>query len=147
MNNAGVKLDPEKINITQAKRQLQINYFGTAYLTKKLLPLIKDNGKIVTVTSRAGLLHRLSEELQAEFLSKDITEEKINALAEAYFTSYQKEGGPKSLGYPDFMYGMSKVIINAWVRWFAGQQSVTSRQVQVYALCPGYIKTDMAPNG
>ena len=45
------------------------------------------------------------------------------------------------------MYGMSKVMINAWVKWWAFQEEVLSRGIQVYALCPGYVKTDIGING
>lgn len=80
-------------------------------------------------------------------MGPDANEAVINELSEAYFTSYNTPDGPKKLGFPDFMYGMSKVLINAWVKWFAQTEAVLGRGIQVYSLCPGYVKTDMAKGG
>jgi len=31
-----------------------VNYFGTAFLSEHMIPLIKENGKIITIGSTAG---------------------------------------------------------------------------------------------
>jgi len=41
------------------------------------------------------------------------------------------------------MYGCSKKFLNAWVKWWAQGADVLARGIQVYALCPGYVATDM----
>lgn len=56
MNNAGISINPDKNNEKDARATAQVNYFGTAHLSKVMLPLISDNGKIICVTSRAGTL-------------------------------------------------------------------------------------------
>jgi len=87
-----------------------------------MLPLIVDNGKIITVGSRVGAkMCKVSPEVREGFQGDNATEEKITELANAYITSYRDGGveGPKKLGFPDYMYGMSKIMINSWVKWFA----------------------------
>jgi len=97
-----------------ARKVCQVNYFGTVYLTMQMLPLIKDNGKIITVGSQMGKVKWLSEEQRARILHKDISTEKIDAMAEEFFVG-MREKTLKKLGYPNQMYGMSKILINVWV--------------------------------
>ena len=61
VNNAGIALNGVPNNEENARKTSQVNYFGTSYLTKELLPLIVDNGKIVSVTSSSGMLTSLSK--------------------------------------------------------------------------------------
>jgi len=51
VNNAGIALNGVPNNEENARTTSQLNYFGTIHLTKLMLPLIKDNGKVVNVTS------------------------------------------------------------------------------------------------
>jgi hypothetical protein len=54
------------------------NFFGTVELSEKILPLLSDNGKIVTVGSMAGRMSFLkikSEELQNRFKNPNLTKE------------------------------------------------------------------------
>lgn len=44
------------------------------------------------------------------------------------------------------MYGMSKVFINCWLKFWAQTDEVLKRGIQVYSLCPGYVKTDINNN-
>lgn len=79
-----------------------------------------------------------------KLLGKDCNEDTVNQCAEEYFTSYREGSpGPKELGYPDFMYGMSKILINCWVNFWAHTADVLARDIQVYSMCPGYVDTDM----
>lgn len=51
--------------------------------------------------------------------------------------NYAQKGWPKSC------YGISKVGINHYARVLAKDKDVIERKIQVYALCPGYVDTDM----
>ena len=51
MNNAGVLINADVNTEELARKVLQVNYFGTAYLTLKMIPFIKENGKIITMGS------------------------------------------------------------------------------------------------
>lgn len=49
----------------------------------------------------------------------------------------------KEKGYPKAIYGISKLGINTFARVFANYQKVKAKQAQVYAMCPGWVSTDM----
>jgi short-subunit dehydrogenase len=61
INNAGYGLwgAVETISITEAKRQFDVNIFGLAYLTKKIIPLMRKqkSGKIINISSMGGKVY------------------------------------------------------------------------------------------
>ncbi len=46
-------------------------------------------------------------------------------------------------GFPKSAYGMSKLGLNLYTKILSKRQDVLSNNIQVYALCPGYVNTDM----
>ena len=61
INNAGYGLwgAVETISIDEAKRQFDVNIFGLAYLTKKVIPLMRNqkSGKIINMSSMGGKVY------------------------------------------------------------------------------------------
>jgi|TARA_B100001939_G_scaffold316325_1_gene302193 short-subunit dehydrogenase len=61
INNAGYGLwgAVETISIKEAKRQFNVNLFGLAYLTKKIIPIMRtqNSGKIINISSVGGKLY------------------------------------------------------------------------------------------
>ncbi len=61
INNAGYGLwgAVETISIPEAKRQFDVNIFGLAYLTKKIIPLMRKqkSGKIINMSSMGGKVY------------------------------------------------------------------------------------------
>ena len=61
INNAGYGLwgAVETISIDEAKRQFDVNIFGLAYLTKKIIPIIgkQKSGKIINMSSMGGKVY------------------------------------------------------------------------------------------
>ena len=61
VNNAGYGLwgAVETISIDEAKRQFDVNIFGLAYLTKKVIPLMRNqkSGKIINISSMGGKVY------------------------------------------------------------------------------------------
>ena len=61
INNAGYGLwgAVETISIDEAKRQFDVNIFGLAYLTKKIIPLMRNqkSGKIINMSSMGGKVY------------------------------------------------------------------------------------------
>ena len=62
INNAGVFCDTEKKTIEGFEMTMGVNFIGTYYLTKLLLPIIKKgkNQRIVNVASKAGYYGKLN---------------------------------------------------------------------------------------
>ncbi|OHD15146.1 MAG: hypothetical protein A2Y34_01340 [Spirochaetes bacterium GWC1_27_15] len=57
INNAGIAIAGtiENLDIEKYRQNFEVNYFGTVYLTHKLLPLImKEKGIVVNISSLAG---------------------------------------------------------------------------------------------
>ena len=59
------------------------------------------------------------------------------------FSDGVKEGNYEERGWPKWIYGMSKVGINFYAKVLANYNEVKERKIQVYALCPGFVDTDM----
>ena len=61
INNAGYGLwgAVETISINEAKRQFDVNIFGLAYLTKKIIPIMRKqkSGKIINMSSMGGKVY------------------------------------------------------------------------------------------
>ena len=61
VNNAGYGLwgAVETISVDEAKRQFDVNIFGLAYLTKKVIPLMRNqkSGKIINMSSMGGKVY------------------------------------------------------------------------------------------
>ncbi len=58
IDNAGIwsgRKDSE-MDVNSLRKVLEVNLIGTIDLTEKLLPLVKDGGKIIAISSRAGSL-------------------------------------------------------------------------------------------
>ena len=47
-------------------------------------------------------------------------------------------------GWPKWGYAISKLCINMFARVLADYPSVVEKRLQVYSVCPGWVKTDMA---
>jgi len=51
VNNAAILIEVPTNTEELTRKVCQVNYFGTVYLTMQMLPLIKDNGKIINIGS------------------------------------------------------------------------------------------------
>lgn len=61
-------------------------YSKLVELSEKFIPLLNENGKIITVGSSAGKTKYLkSEELKKRFLNSHITREDVFALAKEFY--------------------------------------------------------------
>ncbi len=54
-----------------------------------------------------------------------------------------KANAHKERGFPETAYGISKVGINTFARVYAEYPEVKENEIQSYAMCPGYVDTDM----
>lgn len=61
VNNAGYAVygSVEDVTIDEARRQFEVNLFGLAYLTQKVIPFMRENraGQIINVTSVGGKIY------------------------------------------------------------------------------------------
>ncbi|RXG52497.1 Carbonyl reductase [NADPH] 3, partial [Armadillidium vulgare] len=92
VNNAGILLNESNTEPypVQARKTLKINYFDTKNFCNAIFPLLKPHGRVVNVSSSAGLLSRINgQEPQASNLrnklaSPLITEKDLDELMNDY---------------------------------------------------------------
>ena len=92
IHNAGAMINKpfEEITSEEFERVYKINVFGVAALTRKLLPLVKSDGHVVTVSSMGGVQGSMKfPGLSAYSSSKGAVITLTELLAEEY-----KETGP-----------------------------------------------------
>jgi carbonyl reductase 1 len=143
VNNAAVALDaPPKANeITPsalANQTIDWNYTGTLIATQSLLPLIRDGGRLVNVSSTGGILSGIpSSALQERFRSASTIKE-VSDLMEEY-KSAATEGKTKQQGWPDRAYGVSKCGLTIVTNVIADQVKSTGSKTLINSCCPGLV--------
>jgi carbonyl reductase 1 len=118
VNNAGIYKGP-------ARAIWAVNVLGPLLLTRALEPLLAPNARVVMVTSGLGALSAQPKALVRCLSNPELSFAELERLAE------EAPGG----------YGGSKAALNAMTRLFA--QSLESRRIQVSAIDPGWVRTDM----
>ncbi|EMC92686.1 hypothetical protein BAUCODRAFT_37592 [Baudoinia panamericana UAMH 10762] len=145
VNNAGIALQGFDANIV--KQTLETNYYGTLEATQDLLPLIRQGGRLVNVTSMSGKLNKYSPAIRSAFLSAAETSVAACTALMEQFRHAVEEGREKEAGFPSAAYAVSKAGETAYTKVFAREEEGRGRGVLVNACCPGYVKTDMTRGG
>eukprot|EP00830_Metopus_es_P012250 TRINITY_DN265_c0_g1_i1.p1 TRINITY_DN265_c0_g1~~TRINITY_DN265_c0_g1_i1.p1 ORF type:complete len:324 (+),score=65.04 TRINITY_DN265_c0_g1_i1:99-974(+) len=148
VNNAGISSKSWDITSPIIKEIFQTNLFGTIEFTDKMLPLIKDSGKIVFVASQLGKFgHLTNEEFKAKMQNPALTKEGLFALFNEYHDSVAgKKCKPEEVIFaksPYPVYSLSKLFLNVYTKIFAQYPTILARNIQVYSCCPGWTKTDL----
>lgn len=148
INNAGIA--PKNKSVEAARETFATNYYGIKILNEHLIPLLRENGRIINVASRVGavVLHGISKDLQEKYTSSTLTVEQLDQLAEDFISAVESDT-VKAIGYtteiPVLPYGISKAALIALTKIEARQWSET-KKIFVYAVCPGYCSTDINKN-
>jgi len=142
VNNAGIAFKGSATEpfAEQARVTLGINYFGTKRVSEALLPLLKEGGKAVFVSSALGLLSSITNPaLKDQLISPLLTLASLDELMSSFILEAEK-GTHKEKGWPGSAYGTSKIGMSALTRIYARQYP----KLQVNACCPGWCRTDLA---
>jgi carbonyl reductase 1 len=151
VNNAGMAFKGDAFSAEMAYQTMQTNVWGTLATTYALIPSLKnfaasDDGKlfaprIVFVASQAGRLKQVSAPLQEKFSSPNVTHEEIDKLLHSFIDDI-KAGKHRANGWPNSMYGISKLGLIAHARVLA--RELMESRIMVHHCCPGYCQTDMS---
>eukprot|EP00197_Chlamydomonas_leiostraca_P003147 CAMPEP_0202869854 /NCGR_PEP_ID=MMETSP1391-20130828/13522_1 /ASSEMBLY_ACC=CAM_ASM_000867 /TAXON_ID=1034604 /ORGANISM="Chlamydomonas leiostraca, Strain SAG 11-49" /LENGTH=313 /DNA_ID=CAMNT_0049550243 /DNA_START=137 /DNA_END=1078 /DNA_ORIENTATION=+ len=158
VNNAGMAYKGDVFGPAEAAATMAVNYHGTVALTEAVLPLLAaPGGRIVTVSSRAGLTSIIRDPgLRKRFTAATTTAE-VDALVAEFLAAVKADAGEGAAakllgggvlaraGWPRSMYGTSKLALSTYCRLRAGQLS--ERGVSLDACCPGWCATDMSSWG
>ncbi|XP_071506814.1 carbonyl reductase [NADPH] 1-like [Diadema antillarum] len=146
VNNAAIAYLDNSIPMSvQAENTMKVNFYGIVNMTKTLMPLIRDRGRIVNVCSRGGVqaFNKLTPELQKRF--KDVaTEQGVIDLMEEFLQA-TKRGDHMERGWPDWAYGTSKLgsITLTRVQGQTMADSQAQRDILINCCHPGYVDTPM----
>jgi NAD(P)-dependent dehydrogenase (short-subunit alcohol dehydrogenase family) len=145
VNNAAVAGKGSTCDIDVFNFTFPTNVDGTITFTEKMIDedLINSGGKVVIVGSMAGMLNKLkNEETKNLFRDENLTIEKLYKIKEKFKNALNNDKVNEE-GFPRACYAVSKMIINSYARVLGQRKEVVERNIGVYALCPGWIRTDM----
>ncbi|CAH0551588.1 unnamed protein product [Brassicogethes aeneus] len=147
INNAAIAFtnDSTEPFEVQAQETVSVNYFSTLRCCEALFPLLRQNAKVVNISSSSGHLSRIpSESLRSKFSDPKLTIPELNKLMEK-FVQDAKDNKNKEEGWGSSAYVVSKVGLTALTiiqqREFDAEQP--NRNVMINAVHPGYVDTDM----
>jgi len=138
VNNAGI-LDESKTK--EAKLAvINTNFLSTLQFTKKLIPYLSRDGKIIMVSSRLGLLEYQGKRGKEILEDTNISEEKLVDIAGRLYEEIEQETHDLK-GFSEDPYQTSKALLNAYTRWVLVK--ILTDDQQCYTCTPGHCRTDM----
>ncbi|RIA80036.1 carbonyl reductase [NADPH] 1 [Glomus cerebriforme] len=147
INNAAIAFGRDEFDVNVVRFTLATNFYGTLNICNHLYPLIRPNGRIINVSSSAGLLNILSSsKLRKEFSRDDLDMNGLIGLMKKFENDVEKNKW-KEEGWPTKAYGVSKIGLTAMTKVFARRADSEGKNILVHACCPGWVATDMGgPN-
>jgi carbonyl reductase 1 len=130
--------------INDARPMIASNSHGTLRVLRAILPILRENGRLIVVASAFGVLTSMPEHLRNMFDTVKADPQAINAAADRYVDAVEA-GRAKEDGWPDWVNTTSKVAQVAVVRAFARQVAANGtlpRGALINAACPGVTLTD-----
>jgi carbonyl reductase 1 len=147
VNNAAIafKSDATEPFAEQAEKTIAVNYFSTLRVCETLFPILKNNARVVNLSSSAGHLSRIpSADLRKKLNDPQLTVSKLNKLMEQ-FVQDAKNNRWQEAGWGNSTYVVSKVGVSALTkvqqRDFDNEKP--NRNISVNSVHPGYVDTDM----
>lgn len=120
------------------KKTIECNYYGTLEANQDLLPLVRDGGRLVNVSSSAGNLSKYSPEIQERFRSAKFTKD-VTKLVED-FKAAVAAGDHEKQGWVSMAYATSKAGVTAATRCIAEGWESKGSKTLINSCCPGYVK-------
>jgi carbonyl reductase 1 len=145
INNAGILT--KELTVDTARKTFAVNYYGIKLLNEQLFPIIRENGRIINVSSQvaAMVLHESSVTLQEKYTSSTLTTKELDQLVEDFISAIETNT-LEDLGYHiktlPTVYGISKAVLNTLTEIEAREWS-TAKNLLVVSVSPGFCATDM----
>lgn len=148
INNAAMgELD---LTVDVARKMFDTNYYGIKVLNDLLLSYLRQNGRIINVTSMCGpiLLSQVSKELQEKYLSTTLIFDELDGLVEDFITAIGTNN-IEDLGYNRntafLLYSVTKAAVIILTRIEARCWS-KDKNLFIACVCPGFCSTDLNKN-
>merc|ERR1711962_1646180 len=154
VQNAGFafKAGAKESRAVQTRETLKINTWGVLNLMKEFYPIIKENGRIVNMSSfvsqmteyGGGWTPKRGHPIQREIgqLNKNLSLERLEEIIKKYESDCDK-GIDEKEGWPQWSYGMSKLFVNSITKIYGNIARSDNKGVLINCCSPGYVKTDM----
>ncbi|XP_044265861.1 carbonyl reductase [NADPH] 1-like [Tribolium madens] len=147
VNNAAIafKNDAPDPFSEQAETTVAVNYFSLLRVCETLFPILRQNARVVNLSSSAGHLSRIpSPNLRAKFSDPNLTIPQLNKLMEQ-FVQDAKANKHQEAGWGTSAYVVSKVGVSALTRIQQREfdKETPNRNISVNSVHPGYVDTDM----
>lgn len=146
VNNAGVlDFDKSVSSYEDSKKLVDTNFTSLLSISKTLYPLLKNDARIINISSDWGLLSNIRKQLWLDTLVKDDlkTEEILQFVND--FLLATKNGKNSFISFAGHYgdYKVSKVAMSALT--FVQQREFNEQEKNVSINCvhPGFVKTDM----
>ncbi|KAJ2949639.1 hypothetical protein O0L34_g15564 [Tuta absoluta] len=149
INNAGIVESPTSfyyVSYEEAKRVLDTNYFSILTVQKYLFPILRDNARVINISSDCGHISNLENTYWIQRLTKeDIKLEDVNAFVQWFLDSVKRRTVKEEdwCGMHILSYRAAKTALCALTRV---QQRELGRNISVNSLHPGLVQTDMTWN-
>jgi carbonyl reductase 1 len=148
INNAAIAFQAdatEPISV-QAEKTIRINYYGTKRVCETLFPILRENARVINVSSSAGHLSNIrSDDLRTKFHHEKLTYEGLNKLMDKFVED--AKAGKHDVEWGDYLvaYVVSKVGISclSFIQQRLLDAEIPNRNISVNSVHPGYIETDM----
>ncbi|KAI8427304.1 hypothetical protein MSG28_001891 [Choristoneura fumiferana] len=145
INNAAVSGAGMRTTYEDSKRVIDIDFRSLLIIEELIYPLVRDNGRILNISSDCGHLSNIRNRYWIDKLSsKDLTLEDINEFVN-WFLSGVKDGTFRKDDLADggtiAAYRVAKVAVSALT--ILQQKKLDSRNISVNSMHPGLVKTDM----
>ncbi|GBG60233.1 hypothetical protein CBR_g3477 [Chara braunii] len=139
VNNAGFAYHGNVFGPEEAKVTIDTNYHGTKAVTERLLPLLRPSSK--GMPQIAKIMQSAGKEMPLPDHESGQDSGQISGLIKPI-----RKGVHSEEGWPNSMYGVSKIVELAYTRILAKELASRpeGQKVIVTVCCPGYCATDMS---
>ncbi|XP_023943189.1 carbonyl reductase [NADPH] 1-like [Bicyclus anynana] len=144
INNAGlITANFTETTYEDSVQVINVNYYSILTLQQFMFPILRDNARVINVSSDCGHISNLKNVYWIDRLTKeDIKLEDVNAFVN-WFLDSVKKGTVNENDFaetPLLAYRISKVALCALTRV---QQNQVGRGISINSLHPGFVKTNM----
>lgn len=131
----------------QAAESIRVNYYGTLAVCEALFSLLRENGRVVNISSSFGHLSRIkSADLRAEFLDPKLIVHGLNKLMDRFVEDVRENKNYQEIwDDSDVAYVVAKVGLSclSFIQQRNFDAEEPKRNISANSVHPGYILTDM----
>ncbi|XP_028404677.1 carbonyl reductase [NADPH] 3-like [Dendronephthya gigantea] len=129
-----VEVDPR---VELAETTLKTNVIGTLNVIHCLLPLFRQHGRIINISSSLGVLSSISnDELREKFANTYLMESELMDILQTYIVDV-KHDKVEEKGWPSNVWILSKLAINLMTRILARDHKYDERKdILITSCCP-----------